>query len=105
MKVRVDKDYCSDPVWICEDGEEYFTNGDLDDFNGKLSYALISMLKAYSDAWEKVYWRNDLSAKDLSDFSIIFEDLSSYLAKQCKKQLPEIEWGYWCCSKRTIMYV
>lgn len=106
MKVRIDKDYCSDPVWVCANGEQFFCNGDLDDFKGMLSEDLIKELQEYSYLWENVYWDlSNISATAYEAFDKLFEKLTKSLAIDCKEQQPEIEWCYWSSSKRTEIYV
>lgn len=106
MKVRIDKDYCSDPVWVCDTEELFFPNGNLDDFKGKLSEDLIKELQDYSDLWEGVYWdHGNICASAYENFDKLFEKLTKFLAEACKKQRPEIEWCYWSSSKGTAIYV
>lgn len=106
MKVRIDKDYCSEPVWVCDNEERFFANGDLDDFKGMLSEDLIKELQEYSDLWESVYWdHSNISAATYESFDKLFEKLTKSLAKDCKEQQPQIEWCYWSSSKGTEIYV
>lgn len=106
MKVRIDKDYCSEPVWVCSNGEQFFANGDLDDFKGMLSEDLIKELQEYSNLWESVYWdHSNISAATYEALDKLFEKLTKSLAKDCKEQQPEIEWCYWSSSKGTAIYV
>lgn len=100
MKVRIDKDYCSEPVWVCDNEDLIFSNGELDDFKGMLSEDLIKELQEYSDLWENAYRGfSSISATTYDSFEKLFEKLTKSLAKACKEQQPQIEWCYWCSSK------
>ncbi len=101
--VRIDKDYCSDPVWVLTD-DGYFANDSIDLYSF-LSSDLLADLQAYSNAWESTYW-GSWDRKPLpSEVGEAFEILAKSLAIRCKLEAPEISWCYWSNSKREEIYV
>lgn len=93
--IRVDMDYCSDPLWGSADKKSGFCNLSLEDFEKVLSKELMHSLAYYQHSWEMLH-----SSKYLS----VFEDHeSSFLkglhvnllkaqieiTKQLKREMPD----------------
>lgn len=102
--VRIDKDYCSDPVWLLR-ADGCFSNDSLSSYSF-LSAELLADLINYSNTWEKVYWGSwDREPSLPSGVGEAFEILAKSLAIRCKLEAPEISWCYWSNSKREEIYV
>lgn len=108
MKVRIDKDYCSDPVWVLEEGEQFYINGHLPDLEDILSDDLMKDLESYSELWEDyswgVYFSENTTTKDTAG-SEAFELLAKSLAFRCKAEAPHIQWTYWNPKTKQVVEI
>lgn len=97
--IKVDMDYCADPIWLSDDGE-VFANGSLSEFDKVLSKNLLHGLEVYRSLWEKAHWSEYMSPT--MSFTWDGEDLvhdclkkmQRELAAQLKKELPDMRVFY-----------
>lgn len=87
--IRVDMDYCSDPIWVSEDGKRFF-NGDVEDLIDIVSENLISNLLLYQDLWDTIHWKlRKCDKKQKGKFDIIdFQAWEKSLAERLSQELP-----------------
>lgn len=107
MKVRVDKDYCSDPVWVIEEGELFYVNGHLPDFKDILSEELMKDLESYSELWETYFWDYPCNkpTQKMATGAECFEMLAKSLAFRCKLEAPHIQWTYWNPKTKQVVEI
>lgn len=109
MKVRIDKDYCSDPVWVMEEGESFYANGYLPDFKDILSEELMKDLESYSELWESYFWKlsqDDTYKSEAEEVGIeAFDFLAKSLAFRCKSEAPQIQWSYWNPETKQVVEI
>lgn len=93
--IKIDMDYCADPIWVSEDGVR-FPNGCISEFEGILSKALLHSLEVYRCLWEKAHWTEHLSPTDMELWpgsGLIFDclgELQLELAAKLKEELPDV---------------
>lgn len=104
--IRIDKDYCSEPLWVQQEaGENYFCNGYLPDFKEILSESLYADLEQYSVLWENTFWYLLHNEDNKIPYGKTFELLAKSLAIRCAEEVPDIKWCYWDSEQKTEIYV
>lgn len=97
--IKVDMDYCADPIWVSVDGIR-FANVSVSEFEGKLSRGLLHGLEVYRSLWEKSMWTDHLSPTDYSAWpgddlvDDCLAELQVKLAAQLKEELPDVQVFY-----------
>lgn len=92
--LRIDMDYCSDPLWGKINPESSYINLGLDDYKQYLSKNTLSVLKWYTYLWEWYNW-GGLSDEDAPscyieyDLSNAISDIQIVAAKLVKNDLPD----------------
>ncbi len=102
--LKIDMDYCSDPIWVSEDGI-CFANGSLCEFEDLLSKPLLHGLELYRSMWGKSLWSKYLAfdedfawpGKDL--VSDCIDELQIALAAKLKEELPHVKVLYGTVDK------
>lgn len=85
MKLVIDKDYCSSPLWEYLDG--YLgSNLSLEDLN--LKPEAVNILNMYDGLWEQMYW-NHISPEYV-DFSKVNDKWINELQKLVCSQVQDI---------------
>ena len=83
--IRVDMDFCADPIWESEDGKN-FVNGDIEDFIDLISESLFNELVLYQDLWENYHsyeWSYGTKILDID-----FPAWEKSLAESLSQELP-----------------
>lgn len=89
--IKVDMDYCADPLWVSEDGES-FLNGSLSEFEGVLSGGLFFGLKMYQQLWENYHTSLSWVGEDIIGDAL--EEVQIQLAVRLKEELPDVRVFY-----------
>lgn len=94
--IKVDMDYCADPLWVSEDSENLcFANSSLSEFEEVLSKGLLHGLEVYRSLWEKSNWTKYLSPTKMEVWpcdditSNCLEEMRQALAERVKRELPD----------------
>lgn len=83
--IRVDMDFCADPIWESGDGKS-FVNGDIGDYVDLISESLFNELILYQDLWENYHsngWRYGTKILDID-----FPAWEKSLAKSLSQEFP-----------------
>lgn len=89
--IKIDMDYCADPVWVSEDGKS-FANGSLSEFEDVLSQGLLFGLKVYQQLWENYHTVLSWTGEDL--IGEVLEEMQIQLAVRLKDELPNVRVFY-----------
>lgn len=97
--IKVDMDYCAEPLWVSEDGgnSPCFANGSLQEFDTVLSKGLLHGLLIYRRCWEISNWSRYMSpTQDNCDYpgdtltTDYLYEMQRTLAAKLKEELPDV---------------
>lgn len=99
VKIKIDMDYCSSPIWIMDEEDSYFLNDDLDSYKEFFSKELMHLLETYRCLWEantgtKYLTIFDEPSKHHDSFDLItnkIQEIEYECAKLCKQERPDFE--------------
>lgn len=90
-KIKVDMDYCSSPLWCCQDETtNVWTNDTFEDYKPFISSELYYSLSVYQRVWEDLYSDIDiqLTLNSLVQLEKSLVMMQLDLAMELKKELP-----------------
>lgn len=90
LYLKVDMDYCADPIWISENLGETWINDDLIQYQDKMSEELYKLFILYRDNWEDDLWSvtSDDLVSSIQRFNNI-DAVSIIIAEQLQKEWPD----------------
>lgn len=92
LYIKVDMDYCVDPLWISNDEGGHWVNDHLPQYQDCISTELYELLLKYQHYWECDLWQIDTDMIDKEITRISNSDVFSiYLAERLQKEWPECQ--------------
>lgn len=93
--IKIDMDYCADPLWVSADGV-HFVNDSLSEYEDKLSKELMHGLILYQEIWEKSNWSKFKSPSDEfkdvgyeDSLEDLIKEMEIKLAVRLKTEMPD----------------
>lgn len=105
--IRVDMDYCADPLWGSASRDGGFCNLCLEDFKSVLSKELMHSLLYYKRSWESLHSSQYIDM--LEDYESPFLDglhanllkVQIEISKQLKREMPDKIVYFFCINEIT----